>query len=135
MKFHADGQIRAGLWLLDQGLRLVTDALNAFPLFEVLLRLKEPSRLPGSSVLSPLHVSLPQSDGIVFKLRQTRASPSGHALELQVGPAMRFKLKPERTKVTLVDTSSPKITRVATRSCKGAVRASRRNHAIHPASP
>jgi len=29
----------------------MTDALNAFPLFEVLLRVKEPSRLPRTSLL------------------------------------------------------------------------------------
>jgi len=45
----ADVEIRAGLWMLDKILEVVAKALNAFPLFEVLLRFKEPSRLPCTS--------------------------------------------------------------------------------------
>jgi hypothetical protein len=32
--------------VVDKVLEVITDGLNAFPLFEVLLRIKEPSRLP-----------------------------------------------------------------------------------------
>lgn len=35
--------------MVDKMLEVTTQALNAFPLFEVLLRIKEPSRLPSQS--------------------------------------------------------------------------------------
>jgi hypothetical protein len=50
-KVLAEYQIRLGLWSVDKVLEIMTNALNAFPLFEVLLRMKEPSRLPRSSLL------------------------------------------------------------------------------------
>lgn len=36
--------------MVDKVLEVITNGLNAFPLFEVLLRIKEPSRLPRTSV-------------------------------------------------------------------------------------
>lgn len=50
--FEADEQIRAGLVSVDKALALAITALNAFPLFELMLRVKEPSRLPGGYCLS-----------------------------------------------------------------------------------
>lgn len=35
--------------MVDKVLEVITNGLNAFPLFEVLLRIKEPSRLPRTS--------------------------------------------------------------------------------------
>ena len=50
--FEADGQIRVALVSVDKALELAITALNAFPLFELMLRVKEPSRLPGGYCLS-----------------------------------------------------------------------------------
>ena len=36
---------------MDKTLGLIVIALNAFPLFEIMLRLKEPSRLPGEDLI------------------------------------------------------------------------------------
>lgn len=42
-------QVELGVSGVERLLAVVQTALNAFPLFEVLLRIKEPSRLPGQS--------------------------------------------------------------------------------------
>ena len=47
---HADVQTRLVLYTVDRALSYAIIALNAFPLFGLMLRLKEPSRLPGRSV-------------------------------------------------------------------------------------
>lgn len=41
--------LHLALWLVRRAVDGAVKALNAFPLFEVMLRLKEPSRLPGLS--------------------------------------------------------------------------------------
>jgi hypothetical protein len=46
----ADDQNHLGLWAVDKVLEIVTNGLNAFPLFEVLLRIKEPSRIPRNVI-------------------------------------------------------------------------------------
>ena len=43
----ADKQIEQAITTAEGGLRIAQTALNAFPLFELLLRVKEPSRLPA----------------------------------------------------------------------------------------
>lgn len=43
----ADRQIDQAITTAERGLRIAQTALNAFPLFELLLRVKEPSRLPA----------------------------------------------------------------------------------------
>ena len=41
-------QARLAVVVTSRSLSMMVDALNAFPLFELMLRIKEPSRLPGA---------------------------------------------------------------------------------------
>ena len=69
---------------MTKAISLVVTALNAFPLFELMLRVKEPSRLPGASDVHGRYTD--RADGVYFTVK---TDAMGLVLELHV--STRYK--------------------------------------------
>jgi hypothetical protein len=103
-EFHGkeliDRQTRLALLAFDRSIQGIIAALNAFPLFEVLLRIKEPSRLPGrwtiprTSAFMRSWMLMSALAGVTFELRESKAEAdwTGSSGEISITHMLELKV-------------------------------------------
>lgn len=68
-------------------------ALNAFPLFELMLRIKEPSRLPGMSMVLCMGEMTDLAAGVSFALLSIPSASVSYGQTYPISHALRFQVR------------------------------------------